>query len=80
MINAAVVEGISNTLPDLEAAVGTLIFILQIVGGILGFIVIYWFVLSIINIRKLNVLNKILDKLDEISNKLDTLEIKNSKK
>ena len=59
---------------DLTEPIISLIRLLQILGGLLGLVVIYWVVATFINIRKTNVLKKILENLEEINKKLDKLK------
>jgi hypothetical protein len=66
----------SSSVPELALVIDSFVFILQIIGGILGFVVIYWVVISLLNLRKINTLAKILDELKEINKKLDNKTIK----
>tara|TARA_Y100000034_G_C6648113_1_gene283559 strand:+ start:283 stop:513 length:231 start_codon:yes stop_codon:yes gene_type:complete len=69
----AIEEVIGNftSFEGLEGAVGSLITTLQVVGGILGIVVLYWIIMSFINARKARTLKKILVQVEEINKKLD---------
>lgn len=66
-----VLEEFTTNGPDLSATLKTLIRLFQIILSIAGIYVLFWIVSFIINLRKNNVLKKILKNLEEINEKLD---------
>jgi len=64
-------EGVTATFPEFEQSMQSLIRIFQVIGGILGIYVIYWIVNTFINNRRIKVLKRILQNVEEINKKLD---------
>ena len=57
---------------SLQSSLSSLVTIFQILGGVIIFYIIYWTVMTYINFRKAKILNKILKRLDYISEELMT--------
>ncbi len=75
----AIGELVSN-LPELENSISLILTLLKIIGGVIGVYLVFWIINFFINARRLNVLNKILDELQENNKKMDLLIKANSKK
>lgn len=63
-------EDLALLVPELEAPLNSLIRILQVIGGIIGVYVLFWFVNMVINARRIKILKRMLTNLEEINAKL----------
>ena len=71
MVFEEVAANFTTNFPEIEQSMSTLIRLFQVIGGILGIYVIYWIITTFINNRKVKVLQKILQNLEEINKKLN---------
>jgi hypothetical protein len=74
-----VLEEITGNGPDLAVTLGNLVRLIQIVLSIIGIYVLFWIISFLLNLRKNNVLKKILKNLEEINEKLGNKKLENQK-
>ena len=55
------------------------LFIIKIIGGLIGIYIVFWIVSAFINLKRSSRLKQLLEKLEETNEKLEIL-IKNNKK
>ncbi len=56
--------------PELSESLKPLIRIFQIIGGLLGVYILFWTINVFVNTRRVRVLKKILENVEEINKKL----------
>ncbi|MBS3099862.1 hypothetical protein J4463_01440 [Candidatus Pacearchaeota archaeon] len=75
----AVEEVVTTLGANLENTVNTILFIIKIIGGLIGIYIVFWIVSAFINLKRSSRLKQLLEKLEETNEKLEIL-IKNNKK
>jgi len=69
-----------NNIPEVENSIALMLTLLKIIGGVIGVYLLFWIINFFINAKRLNVLKKILEELEENNKKMDMLIKVNSKK
>ena len=67
------IEEIVSNVPALENTLNTFINILKIVGGVVLAYLILWIISILINLKRTSLLKKLLEKLEENNEKLDSV-------
>lgn len=69
-------SGIGNLsdFSSLQTSLSSLVTLFQILWGLIGLYLIYWTITAFINARKAKTLDKILKRLEEISDKLEKIK------
>jgi len=75
----AIGELVSN-IPEVESSIALMLTLLKIIGGVIGVYLLFWIINFFINAKRLNILKKILEQLEENNKKMDMLIKVNSKK
>ena len=69
-----------NNIPEVENSIALMLTLLKIIGGVIGVYLLFWIINFFINAKRLNILKKILEQLEENNKKMDMLIKVNSKK
>ena len=64
---------VANAVPDLVQPIGTLITVLQVIGGIIGVYLIFWLINAFINARRIKILTNLLNELKTVNKNLEKL-------
>ena len=69
-----------NNIPEVENSIALMLTLLKIIGGVIGVYLLFWIINFFINAKRLNILKKILEQLEEKNKKMDMLIKVNYKK
>ena len=73
MVGEEVITEVANAVPDLVQPIGTLITVLQVIGGIIGVYLIFWLINAFINARRIKILTNLLNELKTVNKNLEKL-------